>query len=97
MLTRENSASSASNDLPACTLPQNNQYEDSQSYHAEWDLKELHHHLVSTQRKMTTSNKEIEDGIKKLDKGVEILMHLMRHRPKGPPGQPGTSGAGRTG
>lgn len=83
----------------AASLSENNKYEESNSFDAEWNVKDLQHHLVQTQRMMTTDNKEIAKGISKLDRGVEILMHLLKHRPagdagvSGEPGEPGPKGA----
>jgi len=75
-----------------------NTFETAPAFNAEWDQKELQHHLVATQRAMTTSDNQIAKGISKLDVGVEELMRLIRHRPAGAggvagaEGEPGTKG-----
>jgi len=73
-------------------LQQVNAFETAPAFNAEWDQKELQHHLVATQRAMTTSDNEIAKGISKLDVGVEELMRLIRQRPAGAAGVAGADG-----
>jgi hypothetical protein len=47
---------------------------------------------VTTQRVMTTENKDMSAGVQKLDAGVEELMRLLKKRPPGAAGQPGNPG-----
>jgi hypothetical protein len=53
------------------------------SMDAHWDLEELRHRLVQTQRKLTSQDKDYENKVARLDADVDDLMNLFSKRPPG--------------
>ena len=74
-------------------LSDRNEFEQQPAYDADWDLKDIQHHLVRTQRAQTVHNRKYEDDIARLDTDFEDLMKLAKKPgPGGPPGPPGNEG-----
>ena len=53
------------------------------SMDAHWDLEELRHRLVQTQRKLTSQDKDYDNKVARLDADVDDLMNLFSKRPPG--------------
>ncbi len=53
------------------------------SIDAHWDLEELRHRLVLTQRKLTAQDRDYESKISRLDADVDDLLGLFSKRPRG--------------
>jgi len=74
-------------------LSDRNEFESSPAYDAAWDMQDIQHHLVRTQRKQTVHNRRFEDHIARLDTDFEDLMKLAKKPgPGGPAGEAGETG-----
>lgn len=45
----------------------------------DWDLKDIQHHLVRTQRMQTSKNKKFISDIARIDNDIEDLMKQVRY------------------
>lgn len=74
-------------------LSDRNEFEQSPAFDAAWDLQDIQHHLVRTQRSQTVHNRQFEDHIARLDTDFEDLMKLAKKPgPGGPAGAVGETG-----
>ena len=65
-------------------LEEDNDFDSERgSMDAQWNLEELRHRLVATQRKLTTKDKDYQSKIAGLDADVDDLMDLFSKRPPG--------------
>ena len=66
------------------SLEEENDYDsESGSMDAHWDLDEMRHRLVATQRKLTAQDRDYQSKIARLDADVDDLMNLFSKRPPG--------------
>jgi hypothetical protein len=56
---------------------------NSGSTDEHWDVEELRHRLVLTQRKLTAQDRDYESKISRLDADVNDLLGLFHKRPRG--------------
>lgn len=74
-------------------LSDRNEFESSPAWDQDWDLKDIQHHLVRTQRMQTSKNKKFISDIARIDNDIEDLMkQVKKPGPTGPPGAPGKDG-----
>ena len=75
-------------------LSDRNEFEAQPAWDQDWDLKDIQHHLVRTQRMQTAHNKKFVADIQRLDMDIEDLMkQVKKPGPTGPAGPPGKDGA----
>jgi len=75
-------------------LSDRNEFESQPAWDQDWDLKDIQHHLVRTQRMQTAKNNKFVGDIARIDMDIEDLMkQVKKPGPTGPAGAAGKDGA----